>query len=356
MPASSLRPSATSPRSTTVKAHSACEVAAGRGRGRWTRRRWSREGLTNRVPHPDHGLVGPELDGGHHLDGVAADPRLGGVVDPVGPGVGGGDGGHGPRTGPRSSTAHRHRVGRIHLRILLGRRVVVGVAVVAVVDQPPVPGHAVEGEGAVGRVDGHGDQSVGQGDRRGAPVPSTSPTSSRTGWARVAALKRDQPKPGTASWRARIRRTGGWSSVSRTSVCGSGREPGVQLTFDLLDRHPVPRLGADDQGDVEAGLVHGQRDVGDVGVVADAGPLEEPQHVEDGAAVQGEGAGQAGPLRHHLDVGAGRSVRRHHDLDQPAPVAGRRVDHHRPGFGHGPTECRQAPRSVRPSPMWRASA
>ena len=49
MPASSARPSATRPRSTTVKAHSAWEVAAGRGRGRWTRRRWSRDGLTKRV-------------------------------------------------------------------------------------------------------------------------------------------------------------------------------------------------------------------------------------------------------------------------------------------------------------------
>ena len=49
VPNSSGRPSAVRPRSTTVKAHSACEVAAGSGSGRWTRSRWSLDGLTNWV-------------------------------------------------------------------------------------------------------------------------------------------------------------------------------------------------------------------------------------------------------------------------------------------------------------------
>ena len=69
-------PSAVRPRSTTAKAHSACEVAAGSGRGRWTRSRWSRDGLVKRGPHPDHGLVGPQLDGGRDLGGHRADPVL----------------------------------------------------------------------------------------------------------------------------------------------------------------------------------------------------------------------------------------------------------------------------------------
>ena len=49
VPNSSGRPSATRPRSTTVKAHSACDVDEGSGRGRRTRTRWSRDGLSKRV-------------------------------------------------------------------------------------------------------------------------------------------------------------------------------------------------------------------------------------------------------------------------------------------------------------------
>ena len=96
------------------------------------------------------------------------------------------------RTGPRSPTATDDRVGRVDDGVDGRRRVVVGVAVVAAVDQPPVAGDAVEGEGAVVGVDGHGDQAVGQGHRARRRRPSTA-----TGWASGAGANRAHPKPGT---------------------------------------------------------------------------------------------------------------------------------------------------------------
>ena len=90
-PNSSDRPSAVSPRSTTVKAHSARDVAAGSGSGRWTRRRWSRDGLVNRVRTRTQRLVGAQLErgGDRHLPCPGA--GVGRSVDVLRPRVGGHD-------------------------------------------------------------------------------------------------------------------------------------------------------------------------------------------------------------------------------------------------------------------------
>ena len=99
-----------------------------------------------------------------------------------------------------------------------------------------------------------------------------------------------------------------------------------------------------------------RRDVGDVAVVVDARPLDQPEHVADGLAVEGDRPGHAQALRQHLDVGPDLAHGRHHHLDHAATLVGRRVDDHRARFGHGASHGVASASSARPWPMWRASA
>ncbi len=131
-----------------------------RAAGRCTRRRWSEAGVHEAGRHPHDALVGPQLDVGGHLDGHLAGARPASIaVDVVGPRVAsrhGDDGAHRSPLGDRQ----RHAVGGVHDAVAGRGRVVVGVAVVPAVHQPAEPGHAVEGEGPVVAVDGHGHEPV----------------------------------------------------------------------------------------------------------------------------------------------------------------------------------------------------
>ncbi len=95
------------PRSTTVKAHSAREVAAGRGRGRWTRTRWSLDGLSNSVCTRTIGSSARTSRVVTTGTSWRTHPRGAGLVHPIGPGEGGGDGDGGPNRSPvaRPSTS-----------------------------------------------------------------------------------------------------------------------------------------------------------------------------------------------------------------------------------------------------------
>ena len=145
-------------------------------------------------------------------------------------------------------------------------------------------------------------------------------TSIRTGWTSGAGENRAHPNPGTAPWRARMRRDGGWSRVTRTSV--SGRAVSRVKSSRLISSTGTPALGSVPMTMVMSspGFVLGQGHVGDVGVVVDARTLDQPEHAPHGGAVEGDRPGQTGPLGQHLDVGAGLARRRHHHLDHPTPL------------------------------------
>ena len=167
--------------------------------------------------HPHDALVGAHLDVGGHLDGHLAGARPGDAVDVVGPGVAGHHRGHGPHR-PPFGDRHGHGVGGVDDAVAGGGRVVVGVAVVAAVDETAEPGHAVDGEGPVVAVDGHGDEPV-----RHDHGPLGAASSTVTGCVGAAGSSAVWPKPGTSATRTRTRRTGGWSMRMRTMA--SGRAP-----------------------------------------------------------------------------------------------------------------------------------
>ncbi len=327
VPTSSARPSATSPRSTTVKAHSACDVV-----GRFGQREAHPQAVVSRRvdearAHPDRRLVGPDLERG--LDGhlVAPDPRSGRLVDPIGPGEGGGDGDGGP---DRPTVAHRDpdRVGHVHHGVDRRRRVVVGVAVVTTVDELSEPRDAVDRERARVGVDGHRDQTVSDDRARGRLVDPH----------RMDEWGGGEPGPAEPGHGG----LAGQDAAGRRLVEGDpdlgvrpGGEQGEELALDLFDADSGPRVGADDDGDVHAGVVLGHGDVGDVGVVVDARTLDQPEHAANGGAVEGDRPGQTGAFGQHLDVGAGLTCRHLHHLDHPTPLHRARIDHHRTRAGHG---------------------
>ena len=92
---------------------------------------------------PDHRLAGPDVDQGADDDLLLAGPRPPAFVDPLGPAVHPFDHGHGPDgTGfdQRQSGPHR----RVDDEVVLGGRVVVGVAEVSGVDEAVETRHAVD--------------------------------------------------------------------------------------------------------------------------------------------------------------------------------------------------------------------
>ena len=232
------------------------------------------------------------------------------------------------RTGPRSPTVTPTDVGHVHHGVDRRRRVVVGVAVVTAVDELSEPRDAVDRERARGGVDGHRDQTVSD-DRARDRLVDPHRMDERGG---------GEPGPAEPGHGG----LAGQDAAGRRLVEGDpdlgvrpGGEQGEELALDLFDADAGPRVGADDDGDVHAGVVLGQGDVRDVGVVVDARTLDQPEHAADGGAVEGDRPGQTGALGQHLDVGAGLTRRHLHHLDHPTPLHRARIDHHRTRAGHG---------------------
>ncbi len=220
----------------------------------------------------------------------------------------------------RVADLHLHRLWRVDERVLPGRRVVVGVAEVAAVDQPPVAGEAVEREGAAGPVDLDADEPVGEDDGLVGRVQAS------TAWASGAGVKALQPYPAprrcgrrcvgsrAGPWRPeRARRAGRRASCRRPAW---PRRSARSVLFGAdRDRHVDALVGLDDL------------DVLDPGVVADFRALE---HAEDGAdrvRVEHHRARQPGALREHLHALGRRTVGRHDQLDEAGAGPGRGVQH-----------------------------
>ena len=221
-PYSSARPSASRPRRTVAKAHSASDSAAGIGSGRWTRSRWSRLGLTKEWRIGEHRVVGMELEACVHVDELLAGPLPRSARPP------------GPATGTWRCTSPRRAPGPT-------RR------------PPPTPtrGARPPCRGGAGssctsrrgprrrraarspparpprrcRRKGRRRRSRGRCSAAHRPAPpSAAPVVlAVTGCSRATGVKRSQPKPGTLATRATTRRIGGWSSRTRTGM--SGRAP-----------------------------------------------------------------------------------------------------------------------------------
>ena len=253
------RPRSCSPRSTTANAHSAAE--------RSTRRR-QREVRAEPVvaaavveldPDPHETLVRMELERRAHLDEcgllAAADaPAL--VADGVGrPPVDGDDDEAGAHRA-RLDRAHAYPLGPLDEEVVVGRRVVVGVAAVAAVDEAVGAGHldAVLGRDGERAVLGIDRRRAG-GRWRACPKPAISPVGEAVAVDGVVgapseaghrvdlrrAPRASAPAPGGSGWsrparRARAAPRGGPRGRSAIS---SGRRRG-------RSRRPIrrPRCGA----------------------------------------------------------------------------------------------------------------
>ncbi len=281
---------------------------------------------------------------------MRAGPDPGRLVHPVGPGEHRGDAERGPH---RAAFVHGDLdgVGPVDHGVLRRRGVVVGVAVVAGVDEPSVPGDPVDGERPVVLVDHHGDQPVGDRHPRagGPPRPARCAVlarcavAGRPGFSGCAVpghpdrvLERGRLEVGPSE--PRNLRLASEDAPHRVLVedhpdlgLRPGGEPGVELPLDLLHRHSLTGLGPGGHDDLEPVLVLGQGDIGDVGVGVEPRSLDEPQQVADRLAVEGERPGERGSLGDDLDIGTGLARCDHHHLDQAGAVACGGV--HRQGAG-----------------------
>ena len=218
---------------------------------------------------------------------------------------------------------------------------------VAAVDEPSEPGHAVDGEGPRRPgVDGHGDEAVahdegpvGLSRRMSTVTRGATGTHGLEGGASRTRAPRCRPHQD-----APHRRLVDEDAHHRV---GAGAQPGVEVLLDRGDRDVEALLAPEGDGDVDPGLVLLDTDALDPGVGVDLAAVG--QHAEDGAhggGVEGErpqSPGDAeGPGLLGQGLGAvGDVLARHDELHHPAAGTGRGVGHDGAGIGERSRERRQ---------------
>ncbi len=165
---------------------------------------------------PDGPVVRPQLHHGLDLDQVLADAGLGRAVDVVGPGVGRGDEGPGPHGTPLGDQ-HHHRLRGVSTNES-------SAAASSCRESPRSPPSARSSR--TPRARRERERAAGAVDLDPCLSPLVSITGpspdslTSTGWASGAGTKVLQPKPGTSSVRATMRRIEGWSIATRTTASG----------------------------------------------------------------------------------------------------------------------------------------
>ena len=251
--------------------------------------------------NPEEVLAGSQLEGGAHGDGhplVAARRARPFVACRVArPGVGGVDRDPRPHR-PRLEHGHRDRVGLGDLDVDRGRRVVVRVAAVTAVDEPPEARdrHAVAGRDAVGAgrgVDLDVEVLVVQRGGRGAHRPGrTDP---------FVAFDRARCRPTERGDRARIEEQAATRRPVRLDPQRVARVAEAQHLFAQIAEVGERLAGRREvQADVPDAVVGPlDRRLGDV-VARELDAAHEVEHPTDLAADDDVGEGQPAPFGEHL--------------------------------------------------------
>ena len=202
------------------------------------------------------------------------------------------------------------RQGGVHERVLPRRGVVVGVTEVAAVDQPAVAGGAVQREGPGRRVDVNAHEPVGERDRTVA-LADLDPVGQGGRFEGAPAV--------TGHLAGAGKDLAGRGLVHGDPHHGVGTrpEPRVDVLLGLGNGDTGLLLGADGDGDVDplVGVLY--QHVVDPRVVADARPLQHPEHRAHRVGIEHHRTGQPGSLGQDLHAGGCRTVRPHDELHEP---------------------------------------